>query len=87
MHNFPLYLDSAAGAHLTDVDGHTYADFALADTGGDGWACAASGAAQQSAMMASQKSLGVCGGWQLLETRVSAVILILFIFLLLDPYP
>ena len=30
---FPLYLDSAAGAHLTDVDGHTYADFALGDTG------------------------------------------------------
>ena len=30
---FPLYLDSAAGATLTDVDGHRYADFALGDTG------------------------------------------------------
>jgi glutamate-1-semialdehyde 2,1-aminomutase len=30
---FPLYLDSADGAHLTDVDCHTYADFALGDTG------------------------------------------------------
>ncbi|MEO7262363.1 MAG: transaminase [Jatrophihabitantaceae bacterium] len=30
---FPLYLDSAAGATVTDVDGHRYADFALGDTG------------------------------------------------------
>ena len=30
---FPLYLDSAAGAVVTDVDGHRYADFALGDTG------------------------------------------------------
>jgi glutamate-1-semialdehyde 2,1-aminomutase len=30
---FPLYLDSAAGARVTDVDGHQYADFALGDTG------------------------------------------------------
>ncbi|HYN29959.1 MAG TPA: transaminase [Dermatophilaceae bacterium] len=30
---FPLYLDSARGNEVTDVDGHTYVDFALGDTG------------------------------------------------------
>ena len=30
---FPLYLDHAQGARLTDLDGHTYVDFALGDTG------------------------------------------------------
>lgn len=30
---FPLYLDSAHGASVTDIDGITYADFALGDTG------------------------------------------------------
>ncbi|MBK7624613.1 MAG: aminotransferase class III-fold pyridoxal phosphate-dependent enzyme [Kineosporiaceae bacterium] len=30
---FPLYLDRAEGNRLTDVDGHTYIDFALGDTG------------------------------------------------------
>jgi glutamate-1-semialdehyde 2,1-aminomutase len=30
---FPLYLDRAEGNRLTDVDGHTYLDFALGDTG------------------------------------------------------
>jgi glutamate-1-semialdehyde 2,1-aminomutase len=30
---FPLYLDTASGATVTDVDGHRYADFALGDTG------------------------------------------------------
>jgi glutamate-1-semialdehyde 2,1-aminomutase len=30
---FPLYLDSAHGNRITDVDGHTYVDFALGDTG------------------------------------------------------
>jgi glutamate-1-semialdehyde 2,1-aminomutase len=30
---YPLYVESASGAHLTDVDGHTYVDFALGDTG------------------------------------------------------
>jgi glutamate-1-semialdehyde 2,1-aminomutase len=30
---FPLYLDHAKGAAVTDLDGHTYADFALGDTG------------------------------------------------------
>jgi glutamate-1-semialdehyde 2,1-aminomutase len=31
--HFPLYLDTARGAHLTDIDGHTYVDFSLGDTG------------------------------------------------------
>lgn len=31
--HFPLYLDTARGAHVTDVDGHTYVDFSLGDTG------------------------------------------------------
>src|SRR4051794_41476419 len=30
---FPLYLDSARGATVTDLDGRDYADFALGDTG------------------------------------------------------
>lgn len=30
---FPLYLDHAQGARVTDLDGHTYVDFALGDTG------------------------------------------------------
>jgi glutamate-1-semialdehyde 2,1-aminomutase len=30
---FPLYLDRAHGNRVTDVDGHTYVDFALGDTG------------------------------------------------------
>jgi glutamate-1-semialdehyde aminotransferase len=30
---FPLYVDVAAGAHFTDVDGHDYIDFCLGDTG------------------------------------------------------
>jgi glutamate-1-semialdehyde aminotransferase len=30
---FPLFVDGAGGAHLTDVDGHEYVDFCLGDTG------------------------------------------------------
>lgn len=30
---FPMFIDHAEGASLTDVDGHTYADFCLGDTG------------------------------------------------------
>lgn len=30
---FPVYLAGARGAQVTDVDGHTYTDFALGDTG------------------------------------------------------
>ncbi|HET9170583.1 MAG TPA: transaminase [Actinospica sp.] len=31
--HFPLYLDTARGAHMTDLDGHEYVDFSLGDTG------------------------------------------------------
>jgi len=31
--HFPLYLATARGAHLTDIDGHGYVDFSLGDTG------------------------------------------------------
>src|SRR5918999_5081170 len=30
---FPVYLDRAKGARVTDVDGHTYVDLCLGDTG------------------------------------------------------
>lgn len=30
---FPMFIDHAEGASLTDVDGHVYADFCLGDTG------------------------------------------------------
>jgi len=30
---FPVYLAGARGARVTDIDGHTYVDFALGDTG------------------------------------------------------
>jgi glutamate-1-semialdehyde 2,1-aminomutase len=31
---FPVFVDSAEGVHVTDVDGHTYLDLCLGDTGG-----------------------------------------------------
>jgi glutamate-1-semialdehyde 2,1-aminomutase len=31
---FPVYAASARGAHIQDIDGHDYVDFALGDTGG-----------------------------------------------------
>jgi glutamate-1-semialdehyde 2,1-aminomutase len=30
---YPLFVESASGAHFTDVDGHDYVDFCLGDTG------------------------------------------------------
>jgi glutamate-1-semialdehyde 2,1-aminomutase len=30
---FPIFVETAAGAHFTDVDGHDYVDFCLGDTG------------------------------------------------------
>jgi glutamate-1-semialdehyde 2,1-aminomutase len=30
---FPLYLDAAGGNQISDIDGHSYVDFALGDTG------------------------------------------------------
>ena len=31
--SFPLFVESASGAHFRDVDGHDYVDFCLGDTG------------------------------------------------------
>ncbi|MDQ6437514.1 transaminase [Mesorhizobium sp. LHD-90] len=31
---FPVYAAEASGAHIRDIDGHNYVDFALGDTGG-----------------------------------------------------
>lgn len=31
---FPIYVEAACGAHIRDIDGHDYVDFALGDTGG-----------------------------------------------------
>src|SRR5512135_969306 len=31
--SFPIFVHSASGAHFMDVDGHTYVDFCLGDTG------------------------------------------------------
>ena len=31
---YPIFVDEAEGARFTDVDGHTYVDFCLGDTGG-----------------------------------------------------
>ena len=31
--SFPLYLEGARGARVTDIDGHEYVDLALGDTG------------------------------------------------------
>ena len=30
---FPVFVDEASGAHFTDVDGNSYVDFCLGDTG------------------------------------------------------
>ena len=34
--SFPVYLERARGARVTDLDGHTYVDLALGDTGWPG---------------------------------------------------
>jgi glutamate-1-semialdehyde 2,1-aminomutase len=53
---FPLYLDRARGARITDVDGHTYVDFALGDTG------AMAGHSPEPTVRAVQDRVGVLGG-------------------------
>ena len=53
---FPLYLDTAAGNRITDVDGHTYVDFALGDTG------AMAGHSPAPTVAAVQRRLGEQGG-------------------------
>ena len=52
---YPLYVESAAGAHFTDVDGHDYIDFCLGDTG----AMAGHGAAPTIAAVERQLRRGI----------------------------
>jgi glutamate-1-semialdehyde 2,1-aminomutase len=53
---FPLYLDRAEGNRITDVDGHTYIDFALGDTG------AMAGHSPKATVAAVQHRLADLGG-------------------------
>src|SRR6478672_13562847 len=53
---FPLYLDHARGSRITDVDGHTYVDFALGDTG------AMAGHSPRPTVAAVQQRAGELGG-------------------------
>lgn len=53
---FPLYLEGATGNRVRDVDGHTYVDFALGDTG------AMAGHSPAATIDAVQHRLGELGG-------------------------
>lgn len=53
---YPLYLDTAHGNRITDVDGHEYVDFALGDTG------AMAGHSPAAAVEAVQRRIGEMGG-------------------------
>jgi len=53
---FPLYLDHAHGNRVTDVDGRTYIDFALGDTG------AMAGHSPAATLAAVQRRMGELGG-------------------------
>lgn len=53
---FPLYLDGAQGNRVTDVDGHTYIDFALGDTG------AMAGHSPAATVAAVTRRMGELGG-------------------------
>jgi glutamate-1-semialdehyde 2,1-aminomutase len=52
---FPLYVETARGAHFSDVDGHDYIDFCLGDTG----AMAGHGPAPTVAAVERQLRLGI----------------------------
>ncbi|MBM3689551.1 MAG: aminotransferase class III-fold pyridoxal phosphate-dependent enzyme [Actinobacteria bacterium] len=53
---YPLYLATAHGNRITDVDGHEYVDFALGDTG------AMAGHSPEATVKAVQERIGVEGG-------------------------
>jgi len=53
---FPLYFETAQGNQITDVDGHTYIDFALGDTG------AMAGHSPQASTAAINERIAVAGG-------------------------
>jgi glutamate-1-semialdehyde 2,1-aminomutase len=54
---FPLYLDSAHGNRISDIDGHTYVDFALGDTG------AMAGHSPEATVRAINDRIGPQGGF------------------------
>ncbi len=54
---FPLYLDSAHGNRISDIDGHTYVDFALGDTG------AMAGHSPDATVRAINERIGTKGGF------------------------
>ena len=53
---FPLYLDNARGNRVSDVDGHTYVDFALGDT------AAMAGHSPRATVEAVARRMGDLGG-------------------------
>jgi glutamate-1-semialdehyde aminotransferase len=53
--SFPIFVESASGAHFTDADGHEYVDFCLGDTG----AMAGHGAAPTIAAVERQLRRGI----------------------------
>ncbi|MGX6606819.1 transaminase [Micromonosporaceae bacterium Da 78-11] len=53
---FPVYVDRARGARLTDIDGHEYVDFCLGDTG------AMAGHSPEPVVAAVTRRLGELGG-------------------------
>src|SRR5689334_12904636 len=65
---FPVYLDRAAGARITDLDGHEYIDFCLGDTG------AMAGHSPAPVVAAVTRRLGELGGAStMLPTEDAAV--------------
>jgi glutamate-1-semialdehyde 2,1-aminomutase len=64
---FPIYVESAGGAHLRCVDGHEYVDFSLGDTG----AMSGHGAAATLAAIQDQLSKGLT---HMLPTEDAAVV-------------
>jgi glutamate-1-semialdehyde 2,1-aminomutase len=54
---FPLYLDAAHGNRISDIDGHTYVDFALGDTG------AMAGHSPDATVRAINERIGPKGGF------------------------
>jgi len=54
---FPLYLDAAHGNRISDIDGHTYVDFALGDTG------AMAGHSPEATVRAINERIGPNGGF------------------------
>jgi len=54
---FPLYLDRASGNRISDIDGHTYVDFALGDTG------AMAGHSPEATVVAIKRRIDDLGGF------------------------